>query len=126
MTKYLTIEEILRLHFQVIEDYGGSHGVRDEDRIQSVASAPKQIVFGVEQYKDIITKSAVYLHNIIGDHPFIDGNKRTAITVCGIFLKRNGLSLVSSPKKLEDFVVLIAVGRLNIKQITEWLKKETR
>jgi len=61
MTKYLALEEILRLHYQVITDFGGSHGVRDERRLESVEAAPKQEVFGAEQYESVFEKAAVYL-----------------------------------------------------------------
>lgn len=67
--RYLSIEEILRLHFQIIEDFGGSHGVCDEGRLKSVAGAPKQEAFGQEQYSTVYEKAAVYFRNIIGDHP---------------------------------------------------------
>jgi death-on-curing protein len=121
-TKYVTLEEILRLHFQVIEDFGGSHGVRDEGRLKSVTQAPKQAVFGVEQYPSLHEKAAVYLRNIIGDHPFNDGNKRTAVTVCGIFLARNGSTLKADPKDLEIFTIKVATHHLQIDEIATWLK----
>ena len=123
MTKYLSLEEILRLHFQVIEDFGGSHGVRDEGRLASLVSAPKQEVFGAEQYPNIFQKAAVYMRNLIGDHPFVDGNKRTAVTVAGIFLLRNGYRLTASPKELENFAVKIAVKKLDVTEIAAWLKE---
>ena len=119
--KYISLEEILRLHFQVIEDFGGSHGIRGEDRLVSVVQAPKQIVLGEEQYPLLSEKAVVYLRNIIGDHPFNDGNKRTAITVCGIFLARNGRRLTASPSELEDFVVKIVTEHLKIEQIASWI-----
>jgi death-on-curing protein len=119
--RYLTLEEILRLHFQVIEDFGGSHGVRDEGRIKSVVEAPQQIVFGKEQYPSVTEKAAVYLRNIIGDHPFSDGNKRTAVTVCGIFLIRNGSGIKADPKQLERFTIRVATNHLSIAEIADWL-----
>lgn len=122
MTKYLTLEEILRLHFQIIEDFGGSHGVRDENRIKSVVSAPAQEAFGVEQYETIFEKAAVYMRNIIADHPFVDGNKRSAVTVCGIFLARNNHRLTATPKELEDFAVQVATDHLSIAEVAAWLK----
>ncbi len=125
MTYYISLEEILRIHFQIIEDYGGSHGVRSEDRLKSVVNASKQEVFGQEQYKTVFDKAAVYLRNIIGDHPFSDGNKRTAVTVCGIFLARNNKPLIARPIDLEDFTVKVATEHLNIKQIASWLKSNT-
>lgn len=121
-TKYLSLEEILRLHFQLIEDFDGGHGVRDEGRLKSVVNAPKQSVFGVEQYLTLFEKAAVYLRNIVGDHPFNDGNKRTAITVCGVFLARNGVKLSAKPKDLELFTVQVATDHLNINEIAAWLK----
>jgi death-on-curing protein len=109
--RYLTLEEILRLHFQVIKDYGGSHGVREEGRLQSVVKAPAQVVFDVDQYVTIYAKAAVYLRNIIGDHPFVDGNKRTALTVAGIFLAlmlRNTLIMAGAEGR---YPTLNGVGR---------------
>lgn len=126
MTKYLTLEEILRLHFQVVEDYGGSHGVRDEGRLQSVVNAPKQVAFGVEQYESLYAKTAVYFRNIIGDHPFVDGNKRTAVTVAGIFLMRNGQKLRVSPRELEDFAVRVATDQLSVEEIAKWLELNSK
>jgi death-on-curing protein len=121
--RYITLEEILRLHFQLIEDFGGSHGVRDEGRLKSVVNAPAQTVFGKEQYPTIFHKAAVYLRNIIGDHPFSDGNKRTAVTVCAVFLSRNGRNLTADPKALENFTLRVATEHLSIEAISVWLKE---
>jgi death-on-curing protein len=124
--KYLTLEEILRLHFQLIEDYGGSHGVRDEGRLTSVVEAPRQEVFRQEQYPSLFDKAAVYVRNIVGDHPFSDGNERTAITVCGIFLMRNNSGIVAEPGELEDFVVKVATDHLSIEEIANWLESHSK
>lgn len=124
--KYIDLEEILRLHFQIVTDFGGSHGVRDESRLKSVVDAPKQSVFGQDQYPTIYEKAAVYIRNIVGDHPFADGNKRTAITVGGVFLMRNGYKLIAEPKELEDFAVKVAVDKLDVPAIAEWLEKNSK
>ena len=126
MVKYLSVEEILILHYKIIEDFGGSHGVRDENRLRSVESAPAQAVFGEEQYVTIFDKAAVYVRSIIGDHPFSDGNKRTSITVAAIFLARNKYLLTAEPKELEDFAVQVAVDHLDIPTIAAWLKSNTK
>ena len=123
--KYISLEEILRLHFQIIEDFGGSHGVRDERRLESVVAAPKLIVFDQERYPSLYDKAAVYLRNIIGDHPFSDGNKRTAVTVCGIFLARNGRSLIAKPDDLEVFTIKVATDHLKIEEIATWLQSRS-
>lgn len=126
MPMYLTLEEILRLHFQLIEDFGGSHGVRDEGRLKSATEAPKQLVFGQEQYSSTYEKAAVYLRNIVGDHPFTDGNKRTALTVCGIFLARNGRHIIANPQELEDFILSVTTKHLDIGMISSWLETNTK
>ncbi len=120
--RYLTLEEILRLHFQVIEDFGGSHGIRDDSRLLSVVEAPQLIAFGQEQYATVFEKAAAYLRNIIGDHAFVDGNKRTGVTVAGVFLMRNGKKLNATPKELEDFTVQVTTDQLDVLTIADWLR----
>ena len=67
--------------------------------------APQQIIFSESQYNSVFEKAAVYLRNIVGDHPFFDGNKRTGVSVCAIYLLRNGRSLKASPIELEKFTI---------------------
>ena len=126
MTKYLSVEEILRLHYQVIVDYGGSHGVRDEGRLKSVVDAPQQEVFGQDQYPTLYEKAAVYMRNIIGDHPFSDGNKRTGVTTTAVFLMRNNVQLTASPLEFEDFTVSVATDHLDVNTIAAWLETHSR
>jgi death-on-curing protein len=124
--KYLTLEEVLRLHFQVIEEYGGSHGIRDDERLKSVVLAPQQEIFGKEQYSDVYENAAVYMRNIIGDHAFTDGNKRSGVTVAGVFLIRNGIRQTATPKELEDFAVEVAVEHLDVPTIAAWLRAHSK
>ena len=126
MVKYLALEEILFLHYKLIEDFGGSHGVRDEGRLKSVVSSPAQEVFGQEQYPQITEKAAVYIRSIIGDHPFVDGNKRSGITVAAVFLARNNIMLKAAPKNLEDFAVKVATDHLDIPAIAKWLAANSK
>lgn len=119
---YLSAEDILLLHFMLIEDFGGSHGIRDEGRLLSVVAAPQQEAFGVEQYVGVFQKAAVYTRNIIADHLFVDGNKRSGITAAAIFLSKNGYEMTSTPKSLEDFAVRVAVEHLEVAVIAAWLK----
>ena len=89
----------------------------------SVVEAPKQEAFGKQQYESVGEKAAVYIRNIIGDHPFVDGNKRSGITVSGVFLARNGYKLTATPKQLEDFAVQVAVEKLDVAAIACWLEE---
>lgn len=126
MIKYLTEEEILLAHFKLIDRYGGSHGTRDLERVKSAVAAPAQVVFGQEQYPDIFEKAAVYTRNIIGDHPFTDGNKRTGITVAVMFLLQNGQKFSAKKGELEDFAVKVAVKKIEIPEIAAWLKAHSQ
>jgi death on curing protein len=119
-------EDILLLHFKIIDDFGGSHGVRDEGRLASVLAAPFQEVFGEKLYPTVFEQSAVYARNIIADHPFVDGNKRTAITLAVIYIQRCGFVLTATPKQLEDFAVQVAVDHLDIPYIAAWLKAHSK
>jgi death-on-curing protein len=122
MTRYLAAEEILLAHFKLIERFGGSHGVRDISRVKAVVAAPRQEAFGTEQYPTLFEKAAVYARNIIADHAFVDGNKRTGIAAAVIFLQRNGQKFRAKQGELEDFAVLIATDHLDIATIADWLK----
>lgn len=121
--QYLDEEEILLAHFALIERYGGSHGVRNLERIKSVIQAVKQEVFGEQQYPGVYEKAAVYARNIIADHPFSEGNKQTGITAAIMFLKKNKIHFTAKKGEMEDFAVKIATDRLAISDIADWLKQ---
>jgi len=123
---YLDEEEILFIHNRMIESYGGSHGSRDLQRIKSVVQAPKQEVFGEEQYKTVFEKAAVYARNIISDHPFVDGNKRTGITAALIFIEKNGYKVTAKLGEIEDFAVYVATKKPSIEEIAKWLKTHSK
>ena len=122
---YLTAQDILFLHYKLIEVYGGSHGIRDENRLKSVIEAPKQEAFGVSQYSSVFEKAAVYARNIISDHLFVDGNKRSGITSASVFLMKNGYRMSANPKDLEDFAVKIAVEKLDVPEIGAWFQENS-
>ena len=126
MIRYLEIDEILELHFWIIEDFGGSHGVRDELGLKSLVAAPRTFVFDEEQYVSVHEKAAVYLRNCIADHIFTDGNKRTAVTITSIFLARNGWRMTASAVKLENFAVRVATDHLDIDAIADWLERHSQ
>lgn len=119
---YLEAEEILLIHHQLIERYGGPHGTRDLERVKSAAVAPAQEAFGQEQYPNVFLKAAVYARNIIADHPFVDGNKRTGIASAVIFLKKNGYNFAAKPGEVENFAVRVVVEKLSVGDIASWFK----
>ena len=103
--KYLSTEHILFIHYRLIEETGGRHGVRDLSLLISAQARPMSTFGGSDLYPDIFTKTAALMHLLIKNHPFIDGNKRTAITSSSIFLVRNNYLLKVSNEELEKFTL---------------------
>lgn len=122
---YFTLEEIELLHMQIIDASGGSHDVRDRERLKSAIAAQTQEIFGKKLYATVFDVAAVMARNIIADHAFIDGNKRTGIMAAVIFLERNGTKTNIVDQELEDFAVRVAVERLDVEAIADWLKSHT-
>ena len=83
---YLSFEEILELHDELIKQFGGLHEIREIGLLESALAAPMMAVFGEELHKSVYDKAAAYLVHIARNHPFIDGNKRTAAATALIFL----------------------------------------
>jgi len=123
---YLTPEQILFIHYRLIEETGGGHGIRDITLLQSALERPKSTFGGDDLYPDLFTMAASLMHSIIKNHPFVDGNKRTAITTASIFLLRNGYTLTASNKKLEQFTLTVASENVDLETTVKWFKKHSK
>lgn len=121
--KYLTAEQVLFIHSRLIDETGGSHGIRDVGLLQSAIAKPMATFGGEDLYSDIFQKAAALMESLIKNHPFIDGNKRTAISSTGIFLRINGYSLETSQKELEDFTLNMATGKASLDDAAKWFKQ---
>ena len=109
----------------MILHYGGAHGGRGLGLVESALNRPRSGFGDYEQYPDIFSKSAVLLHSLLKNHPFLDGNKRTALASCAIFLKRNGYTLKMPKVDGLEFVLNIENDTLDEKAITEWINNHT-
>lgn len=122
----LTLEQVLQLHVLVLQQTGGGEGLRDLGRLESVIATQTQEVFDEELYVGVYQKAAAIARGIVSDHPFIDGNKRTAILVATTFLSINGYFLTAEAGELEDFAVKIATEELDVPDIAIWLQDRTK
>lgn len=120
--KTLTLEHIVELHVLVLKQTGGGEGLRDLGRLESVIATQTQIVFGKELYETVHDKAGALCRGIIADHPFVDGNKRSAMLVATTFLGINSYDFIAQKGELEDFAVQIAVEHLDVPVIAAWLK----
>ncbi len=126
MIRYLSAEAILVLHSEIVDATGGSHGVRDTGLLAAIANKPRTTFDGVDLYPDVFTKAAVYLESTVNYHVFLDGNKRTGITVCARFLYENKHELTATNREVEESVLSVATDKKELNVIAAWLKSHTR
>lgn len=120
----LNLDQLLEIHALLINETGGANGLRDLGRLEAAIATQTQNVFGQELYQNEIEKSAAIIRSIIADHPFVDGNKRTAVLAGLTFLNINNIKIEFSKGELEDFAVKITVEKLDISTISSWLSSK--
>ena len=119
---FLTLNEVLAIHHEEVEKFGGSHGIRDLNLLDSALQRPQSSFMGEDLYPTVFDKAAALMHSILLNHPFIDANKRTATVSMAYFLHLNGYNLKVGPKELIDFALQVESKQLNLEQISKWLK----
>jgi death on curing protein len=119
VTDYLTVVEVLAMHADQIERYGGTHGVRDPGLLEAALFRPQ-----TGYYADLIEEAAALWESMSQNHPFIDGNKRTAFAATYTFLGINGVRLTADAQETYDFVAgLYEKNQFNFEQLVPWLRE---
>lgn len=121
--KYLSPHQVLFLHARLIEETGGSHGVRDMGLLLSALGRPKAMFEGKDLHPTIYQKAAALSDSMINNHPFVDGNKRTGIGAAVLFLSLNGYVLTASNQELLDLTMEIAQKKTAIETIANWFER---
>lgn len=119
--KRLSKEQILMLHSQLIEEYGGSDGVRDYNLLDSALENPFQSFGGEELYPTLQAKSARLGYGLIKNHCMIDGNKRIGTHAMLVFLAINGIEIDYTQKELYETILAIADGSLEYEYLLKWI-----
>lgn len=119
---FLTEFQVLRIHDDMIATYGGLAGVRDLAALQSAIAQPYAGFGGAFLHKSIFDKAGAYLYHISRNHPFLDGNKRTATESAFAFLELNGYTRNSPEDEVIEFVVDVAQGFVDKATIAIFLK----
>jgi death-on-curing protein len=118
MTDYLTVVEVLAIHDDQIERYGGASGLRDGGLLEAAIFRPQ-----TGYYADLIEEAAAFWESLSQNHPFIDGNKRTAFAAMYTFLAINKVQLTASAGETENFVLnLYAIGSFDFEHLCQWLR----
>ena len=115
-------DTVLQIHSAAIARFGGLDGVRDEGLLESALAQPFQTFEGEELYPSIAQKAARYAYGISSNHPFADGNKRTATAVMAAFLRINGYRFKPRHDELLANMVGVADGSISFEQLAEWLE----
>lgn len=120
---YLTAEELLAIHLVAIQEFGGSPEVLSFERLRSCLETPQQTMFGEDLYPDLAAKAGILFFLLVKNHPFMDGNKRTAVLALLELLERNGSTLKASNDELYEFTIDVATSVLDKEQVTWWIRK---
>ena len=124
--KDLYHKQVLYLYQQIIQQSGGTVGLRDEGLLESAVYRPQASFGGQDLYPDLFSKAGALGHSIISNHPFVDGNKRVGFEAMRLMLRLNGHDLHASLEAKFDFVMEIAKGKLTEQGIADWLKRHSR
>jgi len=125
-TIFLTFEQVLAIHDNQIETYGGSHGIRDLALFESAIMRPQTTFGGKDLYPSVFEKAAVLMHSLIMNHPFVDGNKRTGTVSALVFLEINGFRIVVNQNELVDISLNVVSKNMDVKSVAKWLQKNSK
>jgi len=120
---HLNVEIVQEIHTEAIARFGGLDGVREIALLESAVAAPLASFGGKSPYRDLAEVAAAYLYYLCRNHPFVDGNKRTALGVCIVFLRLNGVEPKVDGPEWEELVLAIAAGALDRGEATARLRE---
>jgi death-on-curing protein len=113
---------VLRLHAEQLSEFGGLAGIRDFGLLSSALARPKHVWHLSEPKPDIIRLAASYAFGIAKNHPFADGNKRSSLIACHLFLRQNGFQLVAPQSEQIQVILDLAAGSIGDEQLEAWLR----
>lgn len=121
--KFISVSQAIEIHLDQVASFGGTSGVRDEGLLESALAQPQATFFGEYLHPTIYEQAAAYLYHIAKNHPFIDGNKRTAFAVMDTFLRVNGYILNTDNEETYILVLKVAEGSIDKKEIAQSLEQ---
>jgi len=115
----ITVEEIIEMHEEIIEKYGGEPGILNRGELEFIVD---QVNY---ERKSIFWKAAIILRGITCGHPFLDGNKRTALEAADTYLRMHGYKISADDKEKIRFIINLAMHGMELVEIIKWLRKNT-
>jgi death on curing protein len=120
---WLLEETVLAIHQRQISEHGGGEGLRDEGLLASALARPQNVLAYAQPPPDLAVLAAAYAYGIARNHPFVDGNKRTALVAARTFLLLNGVNLEASQDEKYLTFLQLAQGTLTEEQLADWIRK---
>ena len=121
----LTVQDIYELHRELEDAFVLSSGVRDKNLLASAVNTPFQTFMGNDLYPSIYDKDAQLCYGIANNHPFTDGNKRTALHSMYVYLIINGYDITATQQDVENLIINVAAGNMTNTELAEWLRENT-
>lgn len=123
--EFLTLDEVLGMHADQIRVYGGASGLRDLELLRSAISMPETTFDDEYLHPSVFEMAAAYLFHLARNHPFVDGNKRTALMCALVFLGLNGERLQADPGALYSLVDGVAAGEVDKAEVSVFLRRHS-
>lgn len=119
----IDLQEVFEIHQTLIQEFGGSQGVRDEGLLKSAIERPFSGFGETEFYPTPEEKAGAVLESIVKNHPFIDGNKRTGYVLMRLILMQFGKDITATQDEKYNFVIEVASGQIEFQEIVAWIEK---
>ena len=116
---------MLHVHGELTREHGGDSSVRDQGLLESALARPKNL-YAYENVEDLARLAAGYAYGITRNHPFVDGNKRTAFTVSGVFLEMNSVRLEAPEAESYVMVLGLTTGEISETEFSNWISSRTK
>lgn len=120
---FLTLEQVLYLHERLIREFGGDLTILSTDLLESAVMMPQARFGGEFLHSSLAAMAAAYLFHICRNHPFLDGNKRTAVAAAELFLMQNGKRLTAANRELEQITLRVAEGMVTKGELTSFFEE---
>ena len=123
MIVWLQIDLVLAIHARQVAEHGGIHGIRDEALLESALARPQQLAAYGAPEPDLADLAAALAYGLARNHPFVDGNKRTAHVAYRTFLIINGTDVIASDEDKDLAMMALAEGKLSEREFAAWLRE---
>lgn len=124
--RFLSVDDLLDIHQDMIASYGGSDGIRDMGLLESAAAMPEAGMAGQYLHTDLFEMGAAYLFHLTSNHPFVDGNKRVGTAAALVFFELNGVRIVATNHAIVKLTLGVARGETTKSAVAEFFRKNSR